>query len=175
MTARLIRALLLVLLLVVLWSRKSPLVWVQALQPHGAAGGPDLSTVETTRVLAGDFILNVVTTGKLRARTTFSVRSPAQMEGKLVWIAPDSSPIKKGDLVARLDDDEFKRQVRDVGLEYENARSEIEKSGRDRELEQRNSQVAVDKANEERRILLESNKVQLKQAQNELEFRNAEL
>jgi HlyD family secretion protein len=176
MIGRLIRTLLLLLVIAaVAWGAKSPLVWVRALQPRAASGGPDLSTVETTRVLAGTFTLSVIATGKLRARTTYSVRTPAQMEGKLVWIAPDGTPIKKDDMVARLDDDDFKRQVRDIGLEYENARAEIEKSGRDRALEQRNSQGAVDKADEERRILIESNKVQLKQAQNELEYRNAEL
>src|SRR5205823_12006388 len=101
MIARLIRTLLLLLIVAaVAWGAKSPLVWVRALQPHADSAGPDLSTLETIGVLAGTFVLDVTATGKLRARTTYSVRTPGQMEGKLVWIAPDGAPIKKGDMVA---------------------------------------------------------------------------
>src|SRR5712691_1693584 len=97
------------------------------------------------------------------------------MMGKLVWIATDGALIKKGDLLARLDDDEFKRTVRDTTLEYENAKADIEKTDRDRALEQRNSQAAVDKANAEMESLRKSNAVQLKQAQDQLDFSTADL
>jgi HlyD family secretion protein len=158
----------------VVWGTRSRLVWVRALQPRGSAEAAETVAVDTARVLQGPFTLNVTATGKLRARTTVTVRTE-MMEGKLVWIAADGAALKKGDVIARLDDEELKRQVRAVGLEYENAKSEIEKQGRDRELETRNSQAAVDKANEEQRILLEGNQVQIRQAKEELNFRNAEL
>jgi HlyD family secretion protein len=155
------------------WGSRYPLIWVKALQPRAADSAPSIA-VDTTRAVRGRFLLNVTATGKLRARTTVGVRM-AQLDGKLLWIAADGVPIKKGDLLARLDDADLKRQVRDIGLEYENAKAETLKSGRDLELEQRNSQAALDKANEERRILEEANRVQLKQAQDDLNFRNAEL
>jgi len=129
---------------------------------------------EVTRVQSGTLPLITKANGKLRARTTASVRTE-QMEGKLVWIAQDGVSIKKGDLLARLDDDELKRSVRDVGLEYENARAEIEKAVRDRELERNTSLAAVDKAQEEKNILIKSNEVLLKQAQSQLDFSTAEL
>jgi RND family efflux transporter MFP subunit len=174
MTGRVLRSLtLLIALSAAAWGSRYPLIWVKALQRPSADAAPSVA-VDTTRALRGMFSLNVTASGKLRARTTASVRME-QLEGKLLWIAADSVPIKKGDLLARLDDTELKRQVRDIGLEYENARAEIEKSGRDLALEQRNSKAAVDKANEERRILDEANKVQLKQAQDDVNFRNAEL
>jgi multidrug efflux pump subunit AcrA (membrane-fusion protein) len=158
----------------VVWGSRSRLQWVRALQPRASADAAETAAVDTTRVLRGPFTLNVTATGKLRARTTETVRTE-MMEGKLVWIAADGAALKKGDVLARLDDEELKRQVRDVGLEYENAKAEIEKQGRDRELETRNSQAAVDKANEEQRILLEGNQVQIRQAKEELNFRKAEL
>ena len=155
------------------WGSRYPLIWVKALQRHGADAGASVA-VDTARVLRGPFALKITATGKLRARTTVTVHTD-QLDGKLLWIAQDGVPIKKGDLLARLDDDDLKRQVRDITLEYENAKAEIEKSGRDLALEQRNSQAAMDKTNEERRILSEANKVQLKQAQDDVNFRNAEL
>jgi len=155
------------------WGSRYPLIWVKALQPHASDAASSVA-VDTTRVLRGPFSLNVTAMGKLRAGTTVSVRT-GEMDGKLLWIAADGIPIKKGDLLARLDDDELKRQVRDITLEYANAKSEIEKSGRDLELEQRNSTAALDKANEERRILQEANAVQLKQAQDDLDYKKAEL
>ncbi len=174
MIGRLIRIGIVILFLAAAaWGRHYPLIWVQAMQPHSGAAS-EAALVETTRVQRGAFTTNVTASGKLRARTTETVRTE-QMEGKLVWIAADGAPIKKGDVVARLDDDEPKRQVRDIGLEYENARSEIEKAGRDRELEQRNSKVAADKADAEMKLLQESNAVQIKQAERELEFRKADL
>lgn len=155
------------------WGSRYPLIWVKALQPRASDAGSSVA-VDTTRALRGPFSLNLTATGKLRARTTVSVRT-GELDGKLLWIAQDGVPIQKGDLLARLDDDELKRQVRDITLEYENAKAEIEKSGRDLELEQRNSTAALDKANEDRRILQEANAVQLKQAQDDLDYKNAEL
>lgn len=165
--------LLLAVVAAVVWGSRDRLVWVRALQPRADAPSAE-TAVDTTRVLRGPFTLNVTGTGKLRARSTVTVRTE-RMEGKLVWIAADGAAVKQGDVIARLDDADLQRQVRDIGLEYSNAKAEIEKQGRDRELETRNTQAAVDKANEERRILLEANQVQIRQAKKELEFRNAEL
>lgn len=178
MIARLSRVLLLLLVAsAVAWGARHVLR-VRAASPAGAA--PD---VETTRVLRGPFQLSITATGKLRARATVTVRAQQpqrqsrmmMMESKLVWIAPDGAPIKKGDPVARLDDDDLKRQVRDIGLEYANARAEFAKTNRDQALDQRNSQAAVDKANEDMRILLAANKVQIKEAQDNLDFTTSEL
>ena len=143
------------------------------LRVRASSPAPDPS-IDTTGVRRGTFRLSLSAAGKLQARTTVSVRTE-QMMGKLVWIATDGAPIKKGDLLARLDDDEFKRTVRDTTLEYENAKADIEKTDRDRALEQRNSQAAVDKANAEMEILRKSNAVQLKQAQDQLDFSTADL
>jgi HlyD family secretion protein len=144
------------------------------LRVRASSQASESTAIDATRVLRGPFVMSVIASGKLQARQTVTVRIE-ELEGKLTWIAPDGSPIKKGDVLARLDDAELKRQVRDIGLEYENARAEIEKAGRDRELEQRNSKAAVDKAAEELRILKEANQVQLKQAQAQLDFSKAEL
>src|SRR4051794_17612644 len=97
------------------WGSRYPLIWVKALQPHASDAASSVA-VDTTRVLRGPFSLNVTAMGKLRAGTTVSVRT-GEMDGKLLWIAADGIPIKKGDLLARLDDDELKRQVRDITLE----------------------------------------------------------
>jgi multidrug efflux pump subunit AcrA (membrane-fusion protein) len=182
MIARFMRLLtLLVAISAVAWGARWVLL-VRASSPAAATSASAASSVEATRVLRGPFQLSVTATGKLRARTTVTVRTlegrgqmMMMMEPKLVWIAPDGLPVKKDDVVARLDDADLKRQVRDVGLEYANARADFEKTSRDQALNQRNSQAAVDKAKEEMRILLDSNKVQIKQAQDQLAFSTAEL
>lgn len=144
------------------------------LRVRASSPAVDAVPVDTARVHKGPFLLSIAASGKLQARATVSVRT-GQLEGKLIWIAADGAMIKQGDVLARLDDDDLKRVVRDTGLEYENARAEIEKAGRDEQLEQQNSQTAVDKTVEERRILVESTQVQLKQAQAQVDFSNAEL
>jgi HlyD family secretion protein len=176
MTARLLRGVLLLVMLtgLVTFGHHLGLGW--PLGVRASSDNPETAAVDATRVLRGPFTIDVRASGKLQARKTVTVRPQHVAEGaKLMWIAPDGLPIKKGDVVARLDDADLKRQVRDIGLEYANARADIEKTGRDRALEQRNSQAAVDKANEEMRILVEANKVQLKQAQAQVDFTNAEV
>jgi multidrug efflux pump subunit AcrA (membrane-fusion protein) len=105
----------------IVWGSRDRLVWVRALQRRADSSSAD-TAVDTTRVLRGPFTLNVTGTGKLRARSTVTVRTE-MMEGKLVWIAADGAPVRKGDVIARLDDADLKRQVRDVGLEYANAKA----------------------------------------------------
>jgi membrane fusion protein, multidrug efflux system len=174
MIARLSRVL---LLLLVASAATGGARWV--LRVRASSPVAEMANVEATRVVRGPFQLSVSATGKLHARTTVTVRTQRNArefnESKLSWIATDGAPIKKGDVLARLDDADLQRQVRDIGLEYANARAEMEKTGRDQALEQRNSEAAVDKAKEEMRILLESNKVLIKQAQDNLDFTTAEL
>ena len=129
MIARLSRVLLLLLVVsAAAWGARWVLR-VRAASPVGA-----VANVEATRVFRGPFQLSVTASGKLRARTTATVRSQEprgqsmmfMMQSKLVWVAPDGVPIKKGGVVARLDDDDLKRQVRDIGLGYANARADFD-------------------------------------------------
>jgi multidrug efflux pump subunit AcrA (membrane-fusion protein) len=122
----------------------------------------------------GVFETSLKSTGRLAASRTVSVVSP-DFEGKVIFIAEDGAPVKKGDVICRFDDTEFRRELRQETLEYENAKAELAKSKADRSLENRNSDATVKKLEEELRILKESNEQLLKQARAQLAFDEANL
>jgi HlyD family secretion protein len=129
---------------------------------------------ETATAVKGAFEVGVAAVGRLRAHQIVSVVTP-DVEGKVTFVATDGSLVKEGQVICQLDATEFKRELRQRELEYENARAEIKKTTADRSLEARNTDGTVVKAREELRILEESNAQLLKQAEAQLAFDEANL
>src|SRR5436309_1045778 len=129
MNTKALRVLMLVAILSALFAGARRLLPGGPLGVRASSDAPETEAVDATRVLRGPFVMSVSASGKLQARTTVTVRTERMEDAKLMWIAQDGIPIKKGDVVARLDDADLQRLVRDTGLEYTNAKADIEKTG----------------------------------------------
>jgi HlyD family secretion protein len=78
--------------------------------------------VPTITVARGPFVRRVTAEGNLRAVNATPVMI-ARLDGfaavKLAWLAPDGSPVKTGDVVARFDGVEATRQLREAEADVE--------------------------------------------------------
>lgn len=157
--------------------------WVQELPGRAASGAVGRQLIELPSDAAaarqGRFETTLEASGRLRAHRTVSVIVPdlrmENGEARVVFIAPDGSDVKKGQVICRFDDTDFRRELREEQLQLEQLRSEMARSTADRALENRNTDAAYKKLEEELRILKESNAQLLKQAKAQLAFDEANL
>ena len=63
-------------------------------------------------VSRGDVRLGVRTTGSLRPRDSIPV--PSQITGKIEWLIDEGTRVKPGDVVARVDDVEYRDELEDA-------------------------------------------------------------
>ena len=92
-----------------------------------------------------DFTLTVPGNGVLKAALATLIRSPAlpnTWRYKITYLAPEGSPVEKGDVVVRLDPTEVEKKLREESAnlekaqeEYEKTKASLELSGRDLDLE----------------------------------------
>ncbi len=92
----------------------------------GATGG-DVPTITVTR---SPFVRRVTAEGNLRAVHATPVQIP-RIDGlgelKLAWLAPDGSPVKTGDVVARFDAARATQQLREAEVELESSGAQLRK------------------------------------------------
>jgi multidrug resistance efflux pump len=142
------------------------MAWVQP-----APEEPDY--VPTTAVRQGDFAVSLTVVGALKASQSVPVSS--ETSGTLVWLVPDSTPVKKGDLLAVLQSDQLLRQIDQKHVEYVNAVAKLADTKRDRNLEWENAKTLLSKAEQELTILKETNLSAVAQAEAALEFQGTDL
>src|SRR5262249_23256273 len=141
------------------------MAWVQP-----APEEPDY--VPTTAVRQGDFAVSLTVVGALKAAQSVPVSS--ETSGTLVWLVPDSTPVKKGDLLAELQSDQLLRQIDQKHVEYVNAVAKLADTKRDRKLEWENAKTVLSKAEQELSILKETNLSAVAQAEAALEFQRTD-
>jgi hypothetical protein len=92
-----------------------------------APTGGDVPTITVTR---SAFVRRVTAEGNLRAVNATPVQIP-RIDGfgglKLAWLAPDGSPVKTGDVIARFDAVEANHQLRDAEVELESSGVQLRK------------------------------------------------
>jgi HlyD family secretion protein len=90
------------------------------------------------RVTRGDLIVTVEATGALRAVDSSAVSPPVLpevWEYKIAWLAPESSEVKKGQPILRLDPSELEQQLEKKRAESESAAKEKEKKEVDLQIQ----------------------------------------
>ncbi|HEX3480644.1 MAG TPA: hypothetical protein VHT91_36755 [Kofleriaceae bacterium] len=97
---------------------------------HGWTAAPAGTDVPAITVTRGPFVRRVTAEGNLRAVKATPVQIP-RIEGwgglKLAWLAPDGSPVKTGDVVARFDAVEAMRRLREAEVEVESSSMQLRK------------------------------------------------
>lgn len=124
----------------------------------------------------GSFETALPAVGRLQAHRTVSVVAPdLDGEAKVVYIAPDGSEVKQGQVIVRFDETQFRRELQEEERRLVELKSEMARSKAERALETRNTDATVKKLEEELRILKESNEQLLRQAKAQLAFDEANL
>jgi len=104
----------------------------------------ELTAIATTKVQKGDFAVTVPVTGELEAVT--SVPVAAKAGGQLLYVVPNGTRVKKGDLIAELDVPRLERQLRDRELDYVNALDDLATKQRDLAAGVEQAEIALQQA-----------------------------
>jgi HlyD family secretion protein len=139
--------------------------------------------LDTATARQGEFLVTVAATGRLEAHQTTQVYGGQAYGGqgfmgnfaKVTFVAEDGTNVKKGDVLFRFDDTDFRRDFREKELAWENSKAEILKTERDRDLELKKAQANAEKIQEELRILKETNATQIRLAEAQVSYDEAEL
>jgi HlyD family secretion protein len=139
--------------------------------------------LDTATVHQGEFLVTVAATGRLQAHQTTQVYGGLTAGGqsfmggfaRVTFVAGDGAGVKKGDVLFRFDDTDFRRDFREKELAYENSKADILKTERDRDLELKKAQADAEKIQEELRILKETDATQIRLAEAQVSYDEAEL
>lgn len=104
------------------------------------SGGHKLGKI-TAHAQKGTFEKTVVATGELKA--VHSEKIFASTWGKIAYIVPEGSFVKKGDVVFRLESEDLEEDLQNKSLLYEQAKADFQKSVEQSELEK--TRLSLDK------------------------------
>lgn len=128
-------------------------------------GGESADAIElTTSPKRGEFVVDVTTTGELRAKNSVEIRGPQGGRDvrlfnlKIQSIIPEGTIVQKGDFVAELDRSEITSRLQDAMLGLQQAQSQVTQVSLDSTLtlsQARDNLINLEYALEERQIVLE--------------------
>lgn len=118
----------------------------------------------TTTPEMGEFVVDVTTTGELRAKNSVEIRGPQRAREvrlfnlKIQRLIPEGTIVKEGDFVAELDRSEITGRIQDAMLELQQAQSQVTQVSLDSTLtlsQARDNLINLEYALEERQIALD--------------------
>ncbi len=130
-------------------------------------------SVTTVKAAQGNFEVVVNVMGKLAA--VKSVPVMAEVYGQVVYIAPNGSEVKKGDIVAELDMPRMLRHVRQQEREYQQAVDNFENKKRELSAGVERARIALEKAKQDLEQYRAQQAVELGEKQRQKEKDTAEL
>lgn len=86
------------------------------------------SATEFYEVKRGDFTVTVVEGGTLAAVSEVSIRNEVEGTARIIWIVPEGTYVKKGDLLVELDSAQAQDQVNQQQIAYEKAKFAVEQA-----------------------------------------------
>ncbi len=143
-------------------------------------GGDSEETVELfVTPTKGEFVVDVTTTGELRAKNSTEIKGPQGARDfrvnniRIQRLIPEGSIVKKGDFVAELDRSEIMGKLQDAQLDLEQAQSQVTQAQLDSTLElsqARDNLINLEYALEERQIAVEQSKYESPAVQRQAEI-----
>lgn len=115
----------------------------------------------------GSFVVDVTTTGELRAKNSTEIKGPQGVREfrvnnmRIQSLIPEGSIVKKGDFVAELDRSEIMGKLQDAQLDLQSAESQVTQAQLDSTLElsqARDNLINLEFALEERQIEVDQSK-----------------
>ncbi len=144
-------------------------VWQVNLLLAVLRGGADSIDVETATAKRGPFVVGISREGNLASADTVSVRAP-RSGSTLTWIIDDGTSVKKGDLIAKVDVNEFRFEVERQRLQYQDSKRRVQQEQTDRTREYESAMMNVDKTLRELDVLVRSQLTESGQASAQIGF-----
>jgi RND family efflux transporter MFP subunit len=143
--------------------------WQVRLLLGALSGERAAPTVETARAQRGSFALGITREGTIESADVVVLRAP-RSGSILTWVIDDGSRVKQGDLIAKVDVSEYKFQVDQQRLEYQNRTARVEQDRRSRSQDFESAQMRVDTTLRGRDVLGRSQLTETEQAQAQIGY-----
>lgn len=127
----------------------------------------------------GEFVVDVTTTGELRAKNSTEIKGPQGVREfrvnnmRVQRLVPEGTIVKKGDFVAELDRSEIMGKLQDAQLDFQSAQSQVTQAQLDSTLElsqARDNLINLEFALEERQIAVDQSKYESPAVQRQAEI-----
>jgi multidrug efflux pump subunit AcrA (membrane-fusion protein) len=127
----------------------------------------------------GEFVVDVTTTGELRAKNSTEIKGPQGVREfrvnniRIQRLIPEGTIVKAGDFVAELDRSEIMGKLQDAQLDLQQAQSQVTQAQLDSTLElsqARDNLINLEFALEERQIALDQSKYESPAVQRQAEI-----
>ncbi len=112
----------------------------------GNKGSKDKVLDRYFNVKKGDMTISVLLTGNVNAQVKHKLALEAAFNTKLLWVVPENTKVKKGDVVAKFETEDLQIKIDEFKLNLQNTQKELE--------------IAI----EEKKILESSNEAEIKTA-----------
>ena len=107
-------------------------------------GGKDGAAESYYVVSRGDFLVSVTAGGTLEAVNQELIRNEVDGNSRVIYIVPEGTVVKEGDLLVELDSAEAEEQLNQQKLSYEKAVQDFEAAKANLEIEQSQVQSQID-------------------------------
>ncbi|MEQ9264418.1 MAG: efflux RND transporter periplasmic adaptor subunit [Balneolaceae bacterium] len=127
----------------------------------------------------GEFVVDVTTTGELRAKNSTEIKGPQGVRDfrvnniRIQRLVPEGTIVKKGDFVAELDRSEIMGKLQDAQLDLQQAQSQVTQAQLDSTLDlsqARDNLINLTYALEERQIAVDQSKYESPAVQRQAEI-----
>ena len=99
--------------------------FLAAAKPAANADGKN-ALDRTYTVKRGDLVLGVSASGSVNARKKYQLRLEANRQTKLMWVVDENTHVKEGDVLARFDAEDLKKNIDNMAIELDNLEKELE-------------------------------------------------
>lgn len=90
-----------------------------------SASADSMRTAALARVSKMDFEITTTATGELNARNQIEIRSKLESQSTIVFVVPEGSFVKEGDLLIQLNSDKIETNIAEELLRVESSRAEL--------------------------------------------------
>jgi HlyD family secretion protein len=98
--------------------------------------GPSTADTQTTyTVTRRNFAVTVLEKGELSAVQSVDVRCEVEGRSTIIWLIPEGTEVKKGDLLVELASDEIAERIRDEEVKEANAAAKLEAAQKEYEIQ----------------------------------------
>ncbi|MBD5779126.1 efflux RND transporter periplasmic adaptor subunit [Pelagicoccus sp. NFK12] len=137
-------------------------------------GGSDEDAFNYHEVTRSDFLVSIVEGGSLQAVKEVTVRNEVDGTSRIIYIIPEGTYVKKGDLIVQLDTAEAEKDLNEQLLRYEDDKADVIKSKTDVTITR--SEVESDIRSAELAVkFAEMDLQKFEQIEKEQEMRNAQI
>jgi len=153
--------LVLALLLIAVWQVRLLILTLRGKRPT-----PE---VETRLVEKGPFVIGITREGTLQSAASIELREPG-IGGQIAWLIQEGTPVKAGDVVARLDLSDFKQQVDQMRIQVQLSENRLEQARRKGEQNVAAAKLEVENTLRSQEILHHSQKTEILQAEAQIGY-----